>query len=104
MSAVTQASTPEAQALSQPIYVLRGRGVFEHVVTGQVGVPHLFAALPSLAQYPPHLSPNAEAVVVALLLCGSYSLYHPVQGTMNAMLLDEVFSDGMRIVAHGGFP
>ena len=60
----------------------------------------LLCCLNSLSEDTLHLSPNAEAVVVALMICGSCPLCRPVQGTPNSMFTDEVIGDGMRVVFH----
>ncbi len=67
-----------------------------------VGVSRL-TAVPPLAQYPLHLPPDAEAVVIALLLCCRRSLCRPVQGTFETVFLNEVLGDGLGIVAQVGF-
>ena len=55
----------------------------------------------SLSQYSSHLSPHAETVIVSLLMCDSYSLRRLFKGKINAVFLNELFSNVMRAVAHG---
>ncbi len=66
-----------------------------------VGVSRL-TAVPPLAQYPLHLPPDAEAVVIALLLSRRRSPYCLVQCTFETVFLNEVLGDYMGIVAQVG--